>query len=62
MTTLLLLKITRNLGSVLGPTSHNPAKTILGVASVSILSRDPDLSSKPPNTLGKWLAFEKNDG
>ena len=35
----------------------------LRVASISILSRDPDLSRKPPNTLGKQRSvFEKNDG
>ena len=35
----------------------------LGVASISILSSDPDLSREPPKTLGKQRSvFEKNDG
>ena len=33
----------------------------LGVTSNSTLSRDPDLSRKPPNTLQKWLVLENND-
>ena len=36
--------------------------TLLRVASSSILSRDPDLSRKPPKTLGKQLVVEKNYG
>ena len=36
---------------------------ILGVPSMSILSRDPGLSRKPPGFCGKmYLVFEKNDG
>ena len=36
---------------------------LLGVPSNSILSRDPDLSRKPPETQGKRRSvFEKNDG
>ena len=31
----------------------------LGVTSISILSRDPDLSRKPLNTLGKWLVLKR---
>ena len=39
-----------------------PVTVFLGVPSISILSRDPDLSRKPPRPLGKWLVFEKNEG
>ena len=52
------------LSSFIGSASPRNAKrssTSLGVASISILSRDP-LSRKPPNTLGKQLVVEKNDG
>ena len=35
---------------------------ILLVPSISILSRDPDLSRKRPETRGKRLVFETNDG
>ena len=34
----------------------------VGVPSISILSRGPNLSRKPPATQGKWPVLEKNDG
>ena len=40
-----------------------PSRTILGVPSISILSRDPNLSQKPPESQGNTAVgfFEKND-
>ena len=35
---------------------------VLGIPSISILSRDPNRSRKPPETQEKRLVFEKNDG
>ena len=34
----------------------------LGVASSSILSRDPNLARKPQKKPGEMAGFEKNDG
>ena len=40
------------------PLSTNPEKGMyLGETSISILSRDPDLSRKPPETQGKRIRF-----
>ena len=38
------------------------ARKVLGVPPISILSRDPNLSRKPPETQEKRLVFDKNDG
>ena len=42
------------------PAPGNPSN--LGVPSISILSRDPNLFRKPSKTQGKQPVFEKNDG
>ena len=38
----------------------SPSSVNLGVASISVLFRDPNLSRKPQKTPGKWIRFFLN--
>ena len=60
----LLARCATGSGQKVNPLQKNMGvRFILGVTSMSILSRDPNLSRKPPKTLWKWRSLlEKNDG